>query len=97
MDSMEDYVHEDYGYNEMNSTSRSRYAVAIDLRLTIEINAESEEDAEEILLKAFHECNAYDPLDNISFAINRHPHAAARIKAAVAAPDADQTVNSWEV
>lgn len=83
--------------DETISPPRVRYAVAIDLRLTIEIDAESEEEAEDILLEAFHERNAYDPLANIGFAINRHPRAAAQIKTAVAAADADHTVNSWEV
>lgn len=80
----------------IQTAPRTRFAVAMDLRLTIEISAHNEEEAIQLLTNAFDVDNAYDPLFNKQFAITGFPEANPQIKTAVTTEESDANANVWE-
>lgn len=82
---------------EAETVQRTRFAVAMDLRLTIEISAHDEEEAIQLLTDAFNDEKPYDPLLNKHFTIQGYPEANPQIMTAITIEETDTTINVWEV
>ncbi len=64
------------------------FAVTIPLTLTVEINAETAQDAMRIVANAFHSDLSNDPLEGVKFAPNsNNPNDLATVKTAEYLPE----------